>query len=153
MNTVILDGAMGSLLQSRGLLGYGLPELLCIDSPEIITGIHKEYIESGAKIIYTDTFGANACKLKDSGKAPEEIIAAAVNCAKAAVCGRDVKIAVSCGPTGRLIAPLGEMSFDEAYDIFREVAVCAQRFGADIIAFETKKQNMANKRSLLCQIF
>lgn len=80
----LLDGAMGTQLQKKGL-PFGLqPELFNLSHPEIVTGIHREYIEAGSNIIYANTFGANRKKLSGCGHSVQEIITAAVKNAKAA---------------------------------------------------------------------
>lgn len=81
---VYLDGAMGTVLQARGLEMGGIPEVLNIEKPEWLKDIHKQYIEAGADIIYANTFGANRCKLAGCGFGVSEIIEAAVENAKAA---------------------------------------------------------------------
>ena len=81
----LLDGAMGTQLQKklvaagRSILGL-IPELCCITEPELVTQVHREYLEAGADILYTNTFGANRKKLTGSGYTPQQIIPAAVGC-------------------------------------------------------------------------
>ena len=116
---IIFDGAMGTMLQSRGLKIGELPEKLNIESPEIIVEIHKKYIEAGSKIITTNTFGANELKLKNSGYTVEEIIHRAVKNAKEAIDGKDVYIALDIGPIGELLEPMGTLGFEDAYNIFK----------------------------------
>ena len=71
-NTItLLDGAMGTMLQKQGLKLGHLPELLCLEQPQLITGIHRQYVEAGSQIIYSNTFGANRLKLRDSGHSVE----------------------------------------------------------------------------------
>ena len=83
----LLDGAMGTQLQKklvaagRSILGL-IPELCCITEPELVTQVHREYLEAGADILYTNTFGANRKQLTGSGYTPQQIIPAAVGCAK-----------------------------------------------------------------------
>lgn len=88
----LLDGAMGTQLQKklvaagRSILGL-IPELCCITEPELVTQVHREYLEAGADILYTNTFGANRKKLTGSGYTPQQIIPAGVGCAKQAATG------------------------------------------------------------------
>ena len=84
---VILDGAMGTVLQSQGLEVGGIPELLGITNPEQIVNIHKSYIDAGSDIVYANTFGANSYKLADSNYTVEEVIEAGVKNAKKACKG------------------------------------------------------------------
>ncbi|WP_312335702.1 homocysteine S-methyltransferase family protein [Anaerospora hongkongensis] len=134
----IFDGAMGTMLQQAGLpLGY-CPELYNIDQPEIITAIHRQYIASGATIIETNTFGANRIKLQHFGLTDKvsELNKSAVQAARLA-CGPHTKIAGSVGPTGKFIAPIGNLSFDEAYDVFYEQICALAEAGVDYILIET----------------
>ncbi len=148
MNKItILDGAMGTMLQKSGLELGGCPEALSITNPDLITDIHKMYIGSGADIIYTNTFGANEYKLKDSGYSVEEIISASVAAAKRATEGTSTKVALDIGPTGMLLEPLGTLPFEKAYDMF----VCQMKAGvdADLIVIETMTDLLEVKAAVL----
>ena len=134
---LIFDGAMGTMLQKKGLKVGENPELLNIKSPEIIEEIHREYIESGANVITTNTFGANERKLKLCNLEVEEAVDAAVKIAKKAVGYREVYVALDVGPIGELLAPMGTLSFDDAYKIFKRQIVQGVKSGADVILFET----------------
>ena len=136
---LIFDGAMGTMLQRAGLKLGERPEMLCLSSPEIIKNIHKEYIKNGAEIIYTNTFGANALKLEGLGVSPEEIISCAVKIARKAVreTNSRAKVALDIGPLGELLEPSGTLSFERAYELFREMVVAGERAGADLVVFET----------------
>jgi 5-methyltetrahydrofolate--homocysteine methyltransferase len=102
--TLILDGAMGTMLQNRGLLDA--PEFYCVTHPGVITDIHAGYIEAGAQMIYANTFGANRLKLKDSGYGVAEIVSAAITCAKNAAKGKaEILVGLDIGPAGELLAP------------------------------------------------
>lgn len=81
---IFLDGAMGTMLQNAGLAAGEIPELLSLTSPDEITAIHKAYIEAGANIVYTNTFGANRSKLERCGYSVDEVVCAAVKNARAA---------------------------------------------------------------------
>ena len=150
---LFFDGAMGTMLQGSGLKAGELPELLNITNPALITSIHKKYYDCGCNIATVNTFGANACKLKDSGYTPEEVITAAINCAKAAreqSENTDEKfIAMDMGPIGRLIEPMGDLGFDEAYGLFSEMASCGEKAGADLILIETMGATYEVKAAVL----
>lgn len=79
---IIFDGAMGTMLQARGLKTGEIPELLSLAEPQLIIDIHKEYINAGADVIYACTFGANSYKLSGCGHSTEEVISAAIKNAK-----------------------------------------------------------------------
>ncbi len=132
---VFLDGAMGTELQARGLKLGGVPEILNFTHPEWIEDIHKTYISAGANIIYTNTFGANRYKLEETDKTTEEVITEAIKIAKSACKGTDTLVALDIGPIGQLLEPTGSLSFEEAYDIFKEQIIAGK--DADVIVFET----------------
>lgn len=143
---MLLDGALGTQLQKRGLKTGELPERLNLTSPDTVYEVHKEYIDAGSDIIYTNTFGANRKKLKEKGEV-EKIIDAAVKIAKRAA--GDKLVALDLGPTGALIEPLGSMTFDEAYDIYKEQAVAGEKAGADLVVIETMSDLYELKAALL----
>ena len=132
----IFDGAMGTMLQQGGLKAGACPELMNIESPEVVKKIHRAYIDAGATIIETNTFGASSLKLEHYGIAEraKELNAAAVKIAKSA---GNVKVAGSMGPTGKFIAPLGDLDFEDAYKIFYEQAEALAEAGADFLIIET----------------
>lgn len=132
---VILDGAMGTMLQARGLKMGETPEVLNIEKPEMLTEIHREYIEAGADIVYANTFGANRYKLKKSGYSVGEIIKAGIKNARKACEGTNALVALDIGPIGQLLEPTGTLTFEEAYDIYKEQVISGQ--DSDLIVFET----------------
>lgn len=146
---IILDGAMGSVLQQRGLPPGGIPELLNLTDPELLISIHREYIDAGSEIIYANTFGANGKKLRGSGHSVEEIISAAITTAKKAAEGTNAKVALDIGPLGELLEPMGKLTFEEAYELFREMAAAGEKAGADLAVIETMTDLYEAKAALL----
>ncbi len=144
---IILDGGMGTMMQAAGLPVGHTPEFWNLEKPELITSIQRQYVEAGSQIIYANTFGANRHKLK--GKEPAEIIAAGIKCAKAACEGTTTKVALDIGPIGQLCEPLGDLTFDEAYDIYKEMVVAGAEAGADLIVFETMSDLYEVKAAVL----
>lgn len=142
---ILLDGALGTQLQKRGLEGGAIPERLNIQNPWLIYDVCKEYADSGSDIVYTNTFGANRKKLKDS-KEVESLIKAGVKIARQAA--GDKLVALDMGPSGALIEPLGTMTFDEAYELFKE-QVIAGKDGVDLIVIETMSDLYELKAALL----
>lgn len=134
---MILDGAMGTMLQKKGLPLGERPELLCLSSPDVITKIHQEYIEAGAELIYANTFGANELKLKDTGYEVEEVIQAAILAAKKATEGTKALVALDIGPLGEMLEPSGVLSFEQAYECFSRMMRVGKQSGADVIVLET----------------
>ena len=132
---VYLDGAMGTMLFDKGLKMGEIPELLNLTKPEWIVDIHRQYIEAGSDIVYANTFGANRYKLSRSGKTVDEVVRAAIRNAKQAAQGANAYVALDVGPIGQLLEPAGTLSFEEAYDIFREIVIAGEE--ADLIVFET----------------
>lgn len=136
-NILIFDGAMGTMLQKKGLKLGENPEVLNLNAPTIIEEIHREYIDSGANVITTNTFGANELKLKLCNLEVEEVVDSAVKIAKKAKGNSNTYIALDVGPIGELLEPMGTLSFDRAYEIFRRQVVQGAKSGADIILIET----------------
>lgn len=134
---VILDGAMGTMLQKSGLELGERPEILAIKHSEKITKVHRMYVESGAKLIYANTFGANAYKLAGFDYTVDEVVTAGIKVAKAACEGTDALVALDIGPLGELLEPTGTLSFEGAYELFKEMIIAGSNAGADVIVFET----------------
>lgn len=136
----LFDGATGTMLQAAGMKPGECPELYNLTHPDIVRDIHRQYVEAGTTMLHTNTFGANRQKLSAYRLEERitEINQAAVRIAREAAEGYpDVKIVGDLGPTGKFLAPLGELSFDDAYDIYREQAMILAEAGADYILIET----------------
>ena len=146
---VILDGAMGTVLQQRGLPPGGKPDLLNLTGPDLLYAIYREYIEAGSQIICANTFGASAPKLAGTGRTVDEVVSAAVAIAKDAAAGTDVKVTLDMGPLGELLEPLGTLPFERAYAYFKEVAIAGEKAGADLVSIETMTDLYEAKAALL----
>lgn len=136
-NIAIFDGAMGTMIQKKGLKLGEVPETLNIAERDTIIEIHKDYIEAGAKVITANTFGANELKLEKTGYSVEQIIDEGIKLAREAACGKDVFVALDMGPVGELVEPMGTLSFDKAYEIYKRQVVQGVKSGADLILIET----------------
>lgn len=150
---LFFDGGMGTMLQKNGMGAGEIPELLNINNPELIERIHTEYLEAGADIITANTFGANPLKL-ESDISLDMIIAAAMGIAKKAVNkfqseGKPRFAAFDMGPCGRLLEPLGNLSFDDCYEAFAKIAKTAEKCGADLIIIETMSDTLEAKAAVL----
>lgn len=136
-NVLLLDGAMGTMLQNAGLKLGDRPETLSITAPEVVSGIHRSYVEAGSRLILTNTFCANAHKLEGTGFSVEEVVTASVKVALRACEGTDAKVALDIGPIGELLEPLGTLKFDEAYALFAQMIRAGAAAGAQAVFFET----------------
>lgn len=144
---ILLDGAMGTMLQKKGMEVGTIPETLNIEKPDWIVEIHKSYIAAGAQVIYANTFGANRYKMADTGYTVQELIRAAIENAKRAAENTDTLVALDLGPIGQLLEPTGSLSFEEAYDIFKEEIQAGKE--ADLIVIETMTDLMETKAAVL----
>src|ERR1700733_480367 len=136
---VLCDGAMGTLLYSKGVFINRCYDELNLSQPELIRGIHHEYLQAGAEIIETNTFGANAVRLARHSiaeRAPDINLAGA-RLAREAAKSFDVWVGGAVGPLGIRIEPLGKTSFEEARIIFREQIAALVEAGVDLIILET----------------
>ncbi len=136
---LILDGAMGTELQKKQILKTGdCPDYLNITHKQDIMEIHKSYMDAGADIIVTNTFGANRIKLDEFGLKDKvyEINYGAVSLAKEAV-GSKCFVSLSVGPTGKFIEPVGDKSFTFIKDVFKEQVKGAIDAGCDLFSLET----------------
>jgi 5-methyltetrahydrofolate--homocysteine methyltransferase len=135
---LVLDGAMGTMLQERGLQAGQSPEEMNLTAPAVVTGVHAAYLRAGADIIVTNTFGGSSAKLDHFGLGDRvaQINKTAVLLARE-VAGERAYVAGSIGPTGRFVEPVGDMSFDEATAIFAEQAKALIDAGCDLITLET----------------
>lgn len=146
---IFLDGAMGTMLQSSGIPIGKVPEVLNITHPETIIEIHRQYIAAGSDIIYANTFSANRYKLSQCAYSVQELISAGVRNAKIACQNTEVLTALSIGPIGKMLEPNGNLKFEEAYDIFREMIVAGAEAGADLVVFETITDLLEMKAAVL----
>lgn len=144
---IIFDGAMGTMLQAKGLAGDALPETYNVTKPEVITSIHREYLEAGADVVTLNTFGANL--LKFSREELKNVIDSAIACGEKARKGLENKyLALDIGPLGRLLAPFGDLSFEEAYGVFAETIKIAND-RTDLIIIETMNDCFETKAAVL----
>jgi methionine synthase / methylenetetrahydrofolate reductase (NADH) len=136
---VLCDGAMGSLLYEKGIFINRSYDELNLSQPDLIRAIHHDYLQAGAEIIETNTFGANSFRLGRhslDGKV-RDVNLAGVRLAREAAKSFDVWVAGSVGPLGTRIEPLGKTSFQEARDAFREQIEALAEAGVDLLILET----------------
>ncbi|MDR1857026.1 MAG: homocysteine S-methyltransferase family protein [Desulfovibrio sp.] len=136
---LLLDGATGTMLQAAGMPpGLG-PERFCAANPDVLVGIHKAYLDAGADIITSCTFGGNACKLPaeldvhDFSKSMVELARQARD-----ACGRPAFVAGNVGPTGRFAKPLGDIAPGDLIDVFAAQIRGLVAGGCDLVFIETQ---------------
>ena len=144
---IVFDGALGTELPPN--LGR-CPEELNLTHPEVVAKVHSSYVEAGADVITTNTFGGNRLKLKENGLEDRlgEVNTKGIEIAKEAA-GEKALVAASVGPTGKLLEPLGEFTFDQFYHVYREQIKALTKAGADIIILETMLDIQEAKIALL----
>ncbi|HBZ02820.1 MAG TPA: homocysteine methyltransferase, partial [Lachnospiraceae bacterium] len=143
------DGGMGTFLQERGLKGGELPERWNLTHADIILELFESYLKAGADIFNTNSFGLNS--LKYPGEVAE-IMKASVEIAKKARIntGReDAYIAIDIGPTGKLLEPMGDLSFDRAVELFAETIKAGAEAGGDLVLIETMSDSYEAKAAVL----
>ena len=146
---LILDGGMGTMLQKNGLKPGQIPELLNITDPDMIRAVHRAYLKAGSRVIYSNTFGANRMKMEKTGYTVAEIVGAGVRIAKECAAETGAQAALDIGPLGVMLAPLGTMKFEEAYELFAEIVKAGTEAGADLVVIETMSDLYEAKAALL----
>ena len=146
---LIFDGGFGSQLQELGMKAGEIPEYYNIEHPKIIIDIHHRYLKAGADFITTNTFGANPLKLEQHKYSYQEVILAAIQNAKEA---KKIKpeayIALDIGPIGKLMEPMGTLTFDEVYQSVKQMVELVKE-DIDVVLFETMTDIYELKASIL----
>ena len=152
---VYIDGGLGSSLIKMGLKAGEMPECWNIEESEKIVSLHKDYINSGAQVITTNTFGANELKIHECEYTLEELVESALDNAKKAIeeCGKikgeDVYVGLSVGPCSKLLEPIGDLSFEDAVSAFSKTIRLGAQYGADLVIIETMSDTYEAKAALL----
>lgn len=135
---LILDGANGTELQKRGYDGSKCTEAWVLDHPEVMRKLQEEYIEAGSNIVYAPTFGANRVKLEENGifNMVGDFNKRLVSISKEAAADKAL-VAGDIATSGKFLAPLGDITFSELYDIYHEQAEAMEEAGVDLFAIET----------------
>ena len=147
---IILDGATGTELQSKGMPAGVCPEIWCLENPTVIQDVHASYQKAGAQVVYTCTFGANRFKLKQYG-VKKDVYSVNLELARLAkqACRKKALVAGDIGPTGLFIEPFGPLAFEEAVDAFKEQARGLIDGGCDLIVIETMIDIQETRAALL----
>lgn len=146
---ILMDGAMGTQLQRRGLTPEQKPELAAFSMPETLTAIHRDYARAGADLLLANTFGANPRKLAGTGYTVEQVIEASVRCARAAAEETGALVALDIGPIGELLAPAGTLAFEDACSQFAAMVRAGAAAGADLVFIETMTDLYELKAAIL----
>ena len=147
--TILLDGAMGTMLQAAGLPLGAKPEALNIEDPALIESIHAQYAAAGSRILCANTFGASAHKLAGSGYTVAQVVAAGIGCARRAAEPSGALVALDIGPLGELLEPAGTLPFEDAVAAFAQIVRAGAEAGADLILCETFTDLYELKAALL----
>ena len=146
-----LDGGLGTLLQQKGLAPGEHPERWGVAHPEVLRAIHADYYAAGSNVVSTNTFGANA--LKFSEEELDTIVRVAVENVKWArdnAKGDKTRfVALDIGPTGKLLAPYGDLDFEDAVEIFAKTVRLGVKYGVDLIFIETMNDSLETKAAVL----
>ena len=146
---VLLDGGMGTQLQTRGLQPGQKPELAALEMPDTLTAIHAKYARAGADILLANTFGANAKKLAGCPCTVEQVVSASIACARSAAAETGALVALDIGPLGELLVPAGTLRFEDAYAEFAQVIRAGAAAGADLVFLETMTDLYELKAAIL----
>lgn len=155
---LVFDGAMGSMLMEKGMKAWENPETLNLTKGKWVEDNHLAYLNAGADVITTNTFGANAYKLRDSGYSVKEVIEAAVLHAKNAARkhsetkAKRAYIALDLGPIGALLEPSGSMTFEDMYGLYQEQVLVGVEAGVDFVLIETQTDLLEAKCAVLAAV-
>lgn len=149
---LILDGAMGTQLGKAGIPGGACPEQWVSEHPDAALRIQKAYVDAGSQVLYTPTFGANAASLEKHGlfNKVDEFVPKLVAISKKAADGKSL-VAGDISATGGMLYPLGDVTFEELYEIYLEQAQALENAGIDLFVIETM-QTVAEARAALLAV-
>ena len=153
---VFFDGGMGTMIQASGVTEYDIPEDLSITHPDLIKKIHRQYLDAGANVLTANSFGINPLKIESADYTLEEYLKAEMKIMLDAIgeCERDGNTemhyaAWDTGQIGRLLEPMGDMTFDEAYEAYKVAATTAEKYGAELAIIETMSDLHEMKAAIL----
>lgn len=158
---VFFDGGMGTMIQASGVSGYSIPEDLNFSHPEIIKRIYSEYLEAGSNVITANTFGANPLKLENAAHPAEEYITRSIQLIKECIATYEKEhhaeaaqvikhfAAWDTGQIGKLLEPMGPLTFDQVYESYKTASIAAEKAGADLAIIETMSDLYEVKAAVL----
>lgn len=139
---ICLDGGTGTMLQARGLRPDERTESWTIEHPEALIQIHQSYIDAGSDIVNANTFGVNKFRYHDGSdyslsRLVEEAVSNARQAARQAAGDKETLISLDLGPSGQFMEPFGDLTYEEAFDNFRQLVIAGKKAGVDCISIET----------------
>ena len=153
---VFFDGGMGTMIQKSGVVGYAIPEDLNFYHPEIIEDIHIQYMKAGCNVLTANSFGANPIKLEKSAHTAEEYVTKSIEIQKSAIAKAEADgidgphfCSWDTGQIGKLLEPMGSLTFDQAYESYKTACVAAEKAGADLAIIETMSDLFEVKAAIL----
>lgn len=146
---IILDGATGTEFVKKNAPMGKIPEEMNITHPEIVKDVHESYLKNGSNVIYANTFGANGYKCKHSKYSVTEIVTKGVEIALEAAKPYGATVLLDIGTIGDILEPLGNLKFEEAYDIYKEMLIAGEKAGAMGVMFETQTDLLEVKAGVL----
>ncbi len=148
---LFFDGAMGTMLQQQGLQSGEIPEIWNATKEDVIVNIHKSYLEAGCNIVKANTFGINPFKMEGTGYTCEELVQKGIRLVKRAIAetGKEAYTALDIGSLGKLLEPLGDLPFEQAYEAFRPICIAGEQAGADLCLIETMNDTYEIKAAVL----
>ncbi|MBP5576034.1 MAG: homocysteine S-methyltransferase family protein [Treponema sp.] len=153
---VFFDGGMGTMIQKSGVVGYAIPEDLNFYHPEIIEDIHIQYMKAGCNVLTANSFGANPIKLEKSAHTAEEYVTKSIEIQKSAIAKAEAEgidgphfSSWDTGQIGKLLEPMGSLTFDQAYESYKTACVAAEKAGADLAIIETMSDLYEVKAAIL----
>ncbi len=153
---VFFDGGMGTMIQKTGVSDYAIPEDLNFSNPDVIKDIHAQYLRAGSVVITANSFGANPIKISGTKYTAQDYITKAIQLVKESISEAEANgikgphfCAWDSGQIGKLLEPMGPLTFDQAYNSYKEAALAAEKAGADLALIETMSDLYEVKAAVL----
>ena len=153
---VFFDGGMGTMIQKTGVSDYAIPEDLNFSNPDVIKDIHAQYLRAGSAVITANSFGANPIKISGTKYTAQDYITKAIQLVKESISEAEANgikgphfCAWDSGQIGKLLEPMGPLTFDQAYNSYKEAALAAEKAGADLALIETMSDLYEVKAAVL----
>jgi 5-methyltetrahydrofolate--homocysteine methyltransferase len=143
------NGAMGTMLQNRGLAAGELPDVWNVTRADVVLDVQTAYVKAGCDILKTNTFCSDRLRLSEAGYTVDRVVSAGVEIARKAAGSGEAYVALDVGPTGKLLKPFGDLDFEAAVGIYAEIIVAGTKAGADLVLIETMSDTYDIKAAML----